>query len=83
MPQNSLTLVVDASGVYYRVPVCVINDPITYDKDYMTQKLKKKEAPKKEIIQVSSFFHKSIDYKAFWANFFWGFAFCFVIESKD
>jgi len=51
MPQNSLTLVVDASGVYYRVPVCVINDPITYDKDYMTQKLKKKEAPKKEIIQ--------------------------------
>ena len=57
MPQNSLTLVVDASGVYYRVPVCVINDPITYDKDYMTQKLKKKEAPKKEIIQVSFIIH--------------------------
>ena len=26
MPQNSLTLVVDESGMYYRVPICMINE---------------------------------------------------------
>ena len=45
MPQNSLTLIIDESGVYYRVPICVINDPIGYDADYITAKLRLKEAP--------------------------------------
>ena len=27
MPQNSLTLVIDEQGVYYRVPLCCINEP--------------------------------------------------------
>ena len=45
MPQNSLTLCIDETGVYYRVPICLINDPINYDADFQTQKLKSKEAP--------------------------------------
>lgn len=31
--------------MYYRVPICVINDPISYDSDYQAQKLKEKVAP--------------------------------------
>ena len=46
MPQNSLTLCIDETGVYYRVPICLINDPITYDADFIAQKLKSKTAPK-------------------------------------
>lgn len=34
MPQASLTTCIDQAGVYYRVPIACINDPITYDKDY-------------------------------------------------
>ena len=34
MPNNSLTLLIDETGFYYRVPICLINDPITYDADY-------------------------------------------------
>lgn len=45
MPQNSLTLCIDDTGVYYRVPICVINDPISYDADFQAQKLKNKKAP--------------------------------------
>ena len=52
MPQNSLTLCIDESGVYYRVPICVINDPIGYDADYQAQKLKSKATPPEETIHV-------------------------------
>ena len=45
MPQNSLTLCIDDTGVYYRVPICLINDPIGFDADFQTQKLKSKQAP--------------------------------------
>jgi hypothetical protein len=34
MPQNSLTLCIDDTGVYYRVPICLINEPCSYDADY-------------------------------------------------
>jgi len=40
-----LTLCIDDTGVYYRVPICVINDPISYDADFLAEKLKNKEAP--------------------------------------
>jgi len=45
MPQNSLTLCIDETGVYYRVPICLINDPIGFDADFQTQKLKSKKEP--------------------------------------
>mmetsp|Transcript_4569 Transcript_4569/g.6924 ORF Transcript_4569/g.6924 Transcript_4569/m.6924 type:complete len:120 (+) Transcript_4569:479-838(+) len=45
MPQNSLTLCIDETGIYYRVPICLINDPISYDADYQAQKLKNKKQP--------------------------------------
>ena len=48
MPQNSLTLIIDAEGIYYRVPICLINDPVNYDADYVNEKLKQKTAPKQE-----------------------------------
>lgn len=34
MPQNSLTLVIDENGVYYRVPICCINDPQNFSVNY-------------------------------------------------
>ena len=40
-----MTHCIDEGGVYYRVPICVINDPINYDADFVTQKLKDKKAP--------------------------------------
>jgi len=48
MPQNSLTLVVDESGMYYRVPICMINDPMNYDADFVNEKLKLKTKPAQE-----------------------------------
>lgn len=45
MPSNSLTLVVDESGNYYRVPISCINDPINYNVNYVDQKLKMKPKP--------------------------------------
>jgi len=35
--------------MYYRVPICVINDPMNYDADFVNEKLKQKKAPKSEI----------------------------------
>lgn len=52
MPNNSLTLLIDETGFYYRVPICLINDPITYDADYAAQKLKSKAAPEKRTLSV-------------------------------
>ena len=34
MPNGSLTFLSDETGIYYRVPICMINDPIGYDADY-------------------------------------------------
>jgi hypothetical protein len=48
MPQNSLTLVVDETGMYYRVPICMINDPMNYDADFVNEKLKLKQRPTQE-----------------------------------
>ena len=53
MPNNSLTLLIDETGFYYRVPICLINDPITYDADYAAQKLKAKTAPEKKTITLN------------------------------
>jgi len=39
MPQNSLTLVICEQGLYYRVPICVINDPLNFNADYLNEKL--------------------------------------------
>ncbi len=33
IPQGSLTLVIDDSGVYYRVPICCINKPLAHIKN--------------------------------------------------
>ena len=35
MPQNSLTLVIDENGVYYRVPICCIAEPMNYSVNYV------------------------------------------------
>ena len=55
MPQNSLTLVIDEQGVYYRIPICVINDPMNFNADFLNDKLKNKKAPNDKVIKVSLF----------------------------
>ena len=34
MPQRSLTTCIDQAGVYYRVPIACINDPVNYEQNY-------------------------------------------------
>jgi hypothetical protein len=53
MPQNSLTLVVDEGGMYYRVPICMINEPENFNADFVTAKLFSKEKPKESRVNVS------------------------------
>lgn len=53
MPQNSLTLVIDENGVYYRVPISCINDPINYSVNYQDEKLKGKSKPAEKVFNVS------------------------------
>ena len=43
MPQQSLTTCIDQAGVYYRVPIACINDPVNYDQNYQDQQMRKKE----------------------------------------
>ena len=52
MPQNSLTLVIDENGVYYRVPICCIAEPMNYSVNYLDQKLKTKQKPAEKIFKV-------------------------------
>lgn len=56
MPQNSLTLVIDENGVYYRVPICCINEPLNYNVNYQDQKLKNKSKPAEKLYNVISVF---------------------------
>ena len=53
MPQNSLTLVIDENGVYYRVPICCISEPLNYSVNYQDQKLKNKAKPAEKQFNVS------------------------------
>ncbi len=53
MPQNSLTLVIDENGVYYRVPISCINEPMNYSVNYQDQKLKSKSKPAEKTFNVS------------------------------
>jgi hypothetical protein len=52
MPNNSLTLLIDETGFYYRIPICLINDPITYDADYAAEKLRAKATPETKLITL-------------------------------
>ena len=40
--------------MYYRIPICVINDPIKYSVESTLQKLAAKTAPKEQQISVSN-----------------------------
>lgn len=54
LPQESLTTAIDASGVYYRVPICCIQDPDNYNVDAVMDALKAKKAPAEKMIKVSA-----------------------------
>ena len=48
MPQDSLTTAIDQAGVYYRVPICCINDPDNYSMDNAMDAMRNKKAPKEK-----------------------------------
>lgn len=54
IPQNSLTLVIDENGVYYRVPICCINEPEKYSVNKQDDLLKNKNKPPEKMLNVSS-----------------------------
>jgi hypothetical protein len=33
LPQDSLTTAIDSQGIYYRIPIACINDPMNYSVD--------------------------------------------------
>ena len=45
MPQNSISFCIDQAGVYYRIPIACINDPVNYERDYINKSLKEKAKP--------------------------------------
>ena len=53
MPQNSLTTIIDENGVYYRVPIACINDPMNYNQNFQYDQMKSKSAPTEHILSVS------------------------------
>jgi hypothetical protein len=44
--------VIDENGVYYRVPISCINEPMNYNVNYQDQKLKAKAKPAEKIYNV-------------------------------
>jgi hypothetical protein len=56
MPQNSLTTCIDSAGVYYRVPIACINDPVNYDQNYQYLQMKQKDQPNETVVNVSPLF---------------------------
>lgn len=52
MPQNSLTLVIDEGGQFYRVPISCINDPMNYSVNFQDQKMKTKAKPNEKFFNV-------------------------------
>lgn len=66
MPQNSLTLVIDEGGVYYRVPISCINEPLNYGANVPDLKLKSKIVPVEKLYKVRNhayLINKFIDVK--------------------
>lgn len=53
MPERCLTTVIDSMGVYYRVPICCINDPDNYEVNQQLDQIKNKQAPNEAEITVS------------------------------
>ena len=47
LPEKSLTTCIDASGIYYRIPIACINDPLAYDKDHLLESMKNQSKPAK------------------------------------
>ena len=54
LPQESLTTAIDQAGVYYRVPICCIQNPDGYEIDAAMDAMKSKKAPKEKQINVST-----------------------------
>ena len=46
--------------MYYRLPLCVINEPINFNADHLAKKLVDKKAPKEVIFKVISLTYFSI-----------------------
>ena len=48
-----MTLVIDENGVYYRVPICCINEPSNYNANVPDSNLKSKAKPSEIIFEVT------------------------------
>jgi hypothetical protein len=46
-----LTTCIDQAGVYYRVPIACINDPVNYEQNYQYQKLRDKVKPQNQDVK--------------------------------
>ena len=42
---------IDENGVYYRVPICCINEPLNFSVNYQDDKLKAKAKPQEKMFQ--------------------------------
>lgn len=49
---DSITLVIDSSGIYYRVPIACINDPVKYVEAAEDKELRSVVKPPEEIFKA-------------------------------
>lgn len=52
IPQKSLTLIIDEQGIYYRIPIACINDPVEYSHDPQAKKRADKPAPDEKMLNA-------------------------------
>ena len=57
MPQDSLTTVIDISGIYYRIPIACINDPQAYPVNVLLERMQAEKVPEERKLQVSGWLH--------------------------
>ena len=50
---ESMTLVIDQTGIYYRVPIACINDPSKFVENQQNVAIKSKKRPDEKIIPVT------------------------------
>ena len=53
---ESMTLVIDQTGIYYRIPIACINEPAKFVENEQTVTIRNKKRPEEVTFPVSSFF---------------------------
>ena len=73
-----MTTAIDQAGVYYRVPICCIQNPDGYEIDAVMDAMKSKKAPKEKQLNVSPHHHTEDNRREYAVPFH-----CFAIDQDS